>query len=163
MHIGEIGRLMKLYCTATGGTPVGVKSTAEAPKELLREGRHLPLTDGEIIYLPDHVDRHSSHEENFDEYKVLAAHQAGYIEFGTFDLDIDAVLDHSAFASFVKHAGRASKPIASHYELFFSLFDDRERARDIFFAVEDGRVDFLLRARYQGLAGEIEKVARVAR
>lgn len=161
VHIAEVGRTLKLYCTATGGKPVGVKSTDEAPEELLREGHHLPLTDGEVVYLPEHLNKHPSHEDNFDEYKVLAAHQAGYIEFGTFDLDIDVLLDHSAFAA-LPPQNISPRPIASHYELFFSLFDDERLARDVFFAVEDGRIDYLLREKYRGLAGELVKVADAA-
>ena len=160
VHIGEVGRLLKLYCTAVGGKDVGLKSTVEAPKELIREGHHLPLTDGDTIYLPDHLAKHSSHDENFGEYKVLAAHQAGYIEFGTFDLDLDALMDHSAIAALArKNGGAKPAPLVSHYELFFRLFDDPRLARDIFFAVEDGRVDFRLRKKYRGLAGDLAKVA----
>lgn len=159
VHVGEVSRLFKLYCTATGGREIGIKSTAEAPEELTRGGHHLPLTDGETIFLPDHLNKHATHEENFDEYKVLAAHQAGYIEFGTFELDLDALLDHAAFAAFAQGGGPPSDPLVSHYELFFRLFDDKQMARDVFFAVEDARVDFRLRERYRGLAASLKKIA----
>jgi hypothetical protein len=162
VHIAEVGRTLKLYCTAAGGRAVGVKSTAEAPGKLVRHGHHLPLTDGETVYLPECLNTHSSRRGNFDEYKILAAHQAGYIEFGTFELDIDVLLDHSAFAAFAKPTDHDQKPVVSHYEIFFGLFEDRRLARDIFFAVEDGRVDFLLRERYRGLASDLSRVAGAA-
>jgi hypothetical protein len=163
-HVSEVSRVFGLYCTAAGGKSVGVKSTAEAPKELVREGHHLPLTDGETIFLPEHLNNHPSYEENFDEYKVLAAHQAGYIEFGTFALDIDAALDHADFQASLGKVSRAvlassESPIASHYELFFRLFDDDQLARDIFFAVEDARVDFKILGKYRGLAPLLRKTA----
>ena len=160
VHVGEVGRLLKLYCTATGGRDIGIKSTTQAPEELTRQGHHLPLTDGETIFLPDHLNKHATHEENFDEYKVLAAHQAGYIEFGTFALDADALLDHAAFETLARR-DNAPPPghLTSHYELFFRLFDDRQMATDIFFAIEDARVDFRLRERYRGLAVPLRKVA----
>jgi len=160
VHIGEVGRTLMLYCTAVGGRAVGLKSVAEAPKELVREDHHLPLTDGKTIFLPEHLNKHPSHDENFDEYKVLAAHQAGYIEFGTFDLDIDALMDHAAAAALAKKdTGVPQQPLSSHYELFFRLFDDRALARDIFFAVEDARIDFRLRKTYAGLAPVLMRVA----
>ncbi|UCD57225.1 MAG: hypothetical protein JSV16_15660, partial [Candidatus Hydrogenedentota bacterium] len=161
VHIGEVSRLLQLYSTAIAGRPVGAKSTAEASRELVREGHHLPLTDGKTIYLPDQLKKHPSHEENFEEYKVLAAHQAGYIEFGTFELDIDVLLDHPAFDALMR-LDAESGPVVSHYELFFRLFDDPQLARDIFFAIEDGRIDFRLREKYRGLAGELMKVALAA-
>jgi nitric oxide reductase activation protein len=160
VHVGEVGRLFKLYCTATGGKAIDIKSTEDAPADLTRAGHHLPLTDGETIFLPDHLNKHVSHEENFEEYKVLAAHQAGYIEFGTFELDIDALLDHAAFARFAeKGAAPLSEAITSHYELFFRLFDNRQLARDIFFAIEDARVDFQLRRKYPGLSHSLRRIA----
>jgi len=160
VHIEEVGRMLGLYCSAAGGRPVGVKSTVEAPKELVRLGRHLPVTDGATIYLPEHLDEHPSHERNFDEYKVLAAHQAGYIEFGTFALDVDALMDHADFAGLAsKQIVEPSGALSSHYELFFRLFDDRTLARDIFFAVEDGRVDCRLRDKYRGLAPALVRTA----
>ena len=160
VHVAEVGRLFKLYCTATGGKAIDIKSTDEAPEDLTRAGHHLPLTDGETIFLPDHLNKHISHEENFEEYKVLAAHQAGYLEFGTFELDIDALLDHAAFAPFTKRgATPPSESITSHYELFFRLFDKRQLARDIFFALEDARVDIQLRRKYRGLSHSLRRVA----
>lgn len=161
VNISEVSRLLQLYCTAVGGRNVGVKSTAEAPEELVRQGHHLPLTDGKTIYLPERLDKSPSRRENFEDYKALAAHQAGYIEFGTFDLDIDVLLCHPGLAAFRK-PNTAVGPIASHYELFFNLFNDPWLARDIFFAIEDSRVDFRLRRQYQGLAGHLEKAALAA-
>ncbi|RJP69466.1 MAG: VWA domain-containing protein [Candidatus Abyssobacteria bacterium SURF_17] len=160
VHIAEVTRLLHLFCTAIAGRTVGVKSTAEAPEELIRKGHHLPLTDGKSIYLPGLISRSASHRENFEEYKVLAAHQAGYIEFGTFELDIDALLDHPALAAF-ERKGKVvdSSLLASHYELFFQMFDEPHLVRDIFFALEDGRIDFRLREKYRGLAPELAKVA----
>ncbi len=160
MHIAEVGRTLRLYCTAVGGRTVGIKSTADAPEELVRQGHHLPVTDGKTIYLPEHLDTHPSHDENFDEYKVLAAHQAGYIEFGTFDLDVDALLDHADLAPLVRKLGsETATPLASNYELYFGLFEDQSLARDIFFAIEDGRIDFRLRDKYHGLAPLLANVA----
>ncbi len=165
----EVSRLLHLYCSAVAGKPLGVKSTTEAPPELVRAGHHLPLTDGKVVYLPDCVEKRDTSAENFSVYKVLAAHQAGYIEFGTFELDIDTLLDHPWVQALRKigdtmphHVPDFSQdltPLQSHYELFFRVFDDRQLARDIFFAVEDGRVDFRLRERYRGLAAELTKVA----
>ena len=160
IHISEVGRLLQLYCTAIAGKPLVVKSTADAPRELVREGHLFPLTDGKAIYLPDQLNKHSSREDNFEEYKVLAAHQAGYIEYGTFTLDIDVLLDHSDFKALSPGNGdAASGSLSSHYEIFFSLFDDRQLACDVFFAIEDGRIDYRLHEDYQGLAVGLTKVA----
>jgi hypothetical protein len=43
--------------------------------------------------------------------------------------------------------------------LFFRLIDNRQLARDIFFAIEDARVDFQLRNKYRGLSYSLRRVA----
>ncbi|MBI5119004.1 VWA domain-containing protein [Candidatus Poribacteria bacterium] len=163
VRLAEVSRLLQLYCAAATGKPLRIRSTEEAPREFVREGHHLPLTDGKTIYLPNFIEKHLSREENFAEYKVYAAHQAGYIEFGTFELDIDVVIDHPVFSAFEEQAATVDpEAIVSHYDLFFMLFKESQLARDIFFAIEDGRVDYRLREMYRGLAADMEKVARAS-
>ncbi|GAB4344813.1 MAG: hypothetical protein Kow0099_24530 [Candidatus Abyssubacteria bacterium] len=160
VHLGEMSRLLRLYCSAMAGKSLEVKRTTEAPPALVRQGHHLPLTDGRTVFLPELVNNHPLREQNFEEYKVLAAHQSGYIEFGTFEFDVDVLLDHPEVSPFCMRG--AGTPVESHYELFFRLFEDRQLARDIFFAVEDGRIDFRLCATYKGLAPQIRSVARAS-
>ncbi len=110
----------------------------------------IPLTDKTAIFLPMHLDRYDSKEENFAWYKVSATHQAGHIEFGTFNF------------SFEKLVGLLSKqrrrlPLTNEASLtdiarFLSLFDDRKLAADIFAVVEDIRIDYLLRQEYAGIS-----------
>ena len=110
----------------------------------------IPLTDKTAIFLPMRLDKYASEEENFTWYKVSTTHQAGHIEFGTFNF------------SFEKLAGLLSKqqcrlPSANETSLtdiarFLSLFADKRLATDIFAAVEDIRVDYLLRQEYAGIS-----------
>jgi hypothetical protein len=132
-----------------------VKSTKEAPADLLREGHRLPLTDGKTIYLPEELEENLP-VDDLDYYLVLAAHQAGFIEFGTFELDIDAL--SAVSPADLPDFDKSGSLLASHYELFFKRFENPALARDIFFAVEDGRVDHFICARYRGLAVKLKRV-----
>ena len=42
-----------------------------------------------MIELPAKIDRFPTEKENFDWYKVVLTHQAGHVEFGTFDFRFD--------------------------------------------------------------------------
>ena len=42
-----------------------------------------------VIELPAKIDRFPTEKENFDWYKVILTHQAGHVEFGTFDFVFD--------------------------------------------------------------------------
>ncbi|MBC8391361.1 MAG: hypothetical protein H8E17_02180 [Deltaproteobacteria bacterium] len=156
VHISDVIRVLQLYCTAMAEKPVRVRSLADALMKFGRENRQYPLTDGRTIFLPENLNRHITYQANFEEYKVLAAHQAGYIEFGTFDLDINKLRDHPGLSA-MPWSRMDDFTIASHYGIFFHLFNDPWLARDIFFAIEDGRVDFLLERKYRGLAPLIER------
>ena len=48
----------------------------------------------------------------------------------------------------------------SDFERFFAGFPRPSVARDIFYCLEDGRVDYLLRQTYRGLAPHIERIIR---
>jgi nitric oxide reductase NorD protein len=48
----------------------------------------------------------------------------------------------------------------SEFERFFASFPRPAVARDIFYALEDGRIDYLLRQAYRGLAPHLERVIR---
>ncbi|MFC1858213.1 nitric oxide reductase activation protein NorD [Thermodesulfobacteriota bacterium] len=156
VHIGDVIGVLQLYCTAMAEKPLRFKSLGDALKKFGKENQQYPVTDGQTIFLPENLNRHIAYQTNFEEYKVLAAHQAGYIEFGTFDMDINRLRDHPGL-SVLPWSRMNDFTVASHYGIFFHLFNDPWLARDIFFAIEDGRVDFLLERKYRGLAPLIER------
>jgi len=153
--------LLQLFATALAGRELVVASTTEAPGEMLPQGSHYPLTDGKTIYLPPCLDHGLSRAEGFAWYKVLTAHQAGYVEFGTFDFDIHQAADRLGLTRMVSAKIEAC-PLLTHFELFFSCFDLPPLARDLFFITEDARVDFRLRRQYRGLAVDLDRAIRAS-
>jgi len=156
MPLARFKGVLQLFATALAGRELAVRSTAEAPGEMLPQGGLYPLTDGKTIYLPPHLDHDLSWEESFARYKVLAAHQAGYVEFGTFDFDIRLAADRLGLNRIVRSKIETG-PLLTHFELFFGCFDLPPLARDLFFILEDARVDFRLRRQYRGLAGDLDQ------
>ncbi|RJP21663.1 MAG: VWA domain-containing protein [Candidatus Abyssobacteria bacterium SURF_5] len=156
LRLNEVANILELYCSAVAARNLQIKPVHEAPPDLLPDRRDLPLTDGKTIYLAETAGRRSSIDE-FDYFLVPAAHQAAYIEFGTFDLDLDVLFNKNLPDELLKVL--EAVPFISHYDLFFRLFNNPRLARDIFFFVEDGRIDYRLCSRYCGLAPRLRRIA----
>lgn len=72
----EVAQTLRLYVEALTGRAVEVAPLAAIPEEQR-------IGDGRTIHLPSHVAEFADRELDFRLYKVLAAHAAGQIEFGT--------------------------------------------------------------------------------
>lgn len=87
LHTGGLGLaletvqpLLKLYVEALTGRTVEIAPLAAVPDEAR-------INDGRTIHLPSHVSEFDDERLDFRLYKVLAAHAAGQIEFGTHERD----------------------------------------------------------------------------
>ncbi len=98
--------------------------------------------NGHPFFLPEFVDRYPDKQDNFAWYKVMATHQAGHIEYGSYEF-------HSN--------GTSVDP-----DGFLELIGDSRLAADIFTIVEDGRIDFLVKQQYKGLAGVYRRIQKEA-
>jgi hypothetical protein len=82
LALESVQHVLRLYVEALTGREVEVAPLAAMPQEAR-------IGDGKTIYLPSSVAEFESDEMDFRLYKVLAAHAAGQIEFGTFASDTD--------------------------------------------------------------------------
>jgi nitric oxide reductase NorD protein len=166
-HLQGVQGVLRLYASALAGRGLSVRPLSELPAAFRSGMRQFPTTDGETIYLPASADRFEARAQNFQIFLVMTAHQAGYLEFDTFGFELEA------FASCLGADGgtpdlawwreSAAAPAASprsDFERFFSRFPRPSVARDIFYSLEDGRIDYLLRHTYRGLAPHIERIIR---
>ncbi len=80
--LDSIQHLLRLYVEGLTGRAVEIASVAAVPVEAR-------IGDGSTIYLPAVVSDFGDDELDFRLYKVLAAHAAGQIEFGTYDQATD--------------------------------------------------------------------------
>ncbi|HKR01034.1 MAG TPA: VWA domain-containing protein [Pyrinomonadaceae bacterium] len=76
----KIQHLLGLYIEALTGRTVEIAPLAAVPHEAR-------INDGRTIHLPSHVAEFNNEQFDFRLYKVLAAHAAGQIEFGTHEID----------------------------------------------------------------------------
>jgi hypothetical protein len=76
LSLDSVAPTLRLYVEGLTGRAVDVASLAAMPEEAR-------IGDGRTIHLPASVAEFADDESNFRLYKVLAAHAAGQIEFGT--------------------------------------------------------------------------------
>jgi nitric oxide reductase NorD protein len=179
-----VRHLLILYIEGLTGHEVEIAPLAAVPLESR-------IADGRTIHLPSLVAEFGDDELDFRLYKVLAAHAAGQIEFGTYDQGTDglqaayAVLRETyapenadaldAFSlpdemvgqtfpsvppsqeKFKRTDGNAC-PTNVDYRRVLHLFPHPQLARRIFGTLENCRIDLQLRAKYRGLARDLDLI-----
>jgi hypothetical protein len=174
----SVQQLLRLYIEALTGRAVEIASLAVVPVESR-------IGDGRTIHLPNVVAEFGDEELDFRLYKVLAAHAAGQIEFGTYEQNADDL--RAAYASLsevydpAKQDERAafaddgylSQPPAVaggpsarpnivppnlRYSDVLALFPIPALARRIFGTLENGRIDRRLRRKYRGLNRDLDLI-----
>jgi nitric oxide reductase NorD protein len=133
--LNEVRRTLSLYARAHCGTDVAVLPVTAGGRA---------FTDGKSIFLPAQVDRFGDERDRLV-YRVLTARNAGYLEFGTLDLDLGQV--------------PGEWPQAREGELeierFTRGFSNSSIAKDLFAVYEDQRVEARVRAEYPGVARDM--------
>ncbi|MDQ6787043.1 MAG: VWA domain-containing protein [Acidobacteriota bacterium] len=82
LPLEAVQTVLRIYIEGLTGKEVEVAPLVAMPQESR-------IGDGRTIYLPSSVSEFTDDEMDFRLYKVLAAHAAGQIEFGTFEKDTD--------------------------------------------------------------------------
>ncbi|MGI8544677.1 MAG: nitric oxide reductase activation protein NorD [Aridibacter sp.] len=84
LPLEDIQTVLRIYVEGLTGKEVEIAPLSAMPQES-------KIGDGKTIYLPSNVSEFDNEDLDFRLYKVLAAHGAGQIEFGTFVKDTDAL------------------------------------------------------------------------
>ncbi len=84
LPLENVQAVLRIYVVGLTGREVEIAPLSAMPQESR-------IGDGSTIYLPSTVTEFDDEEMNFRLYKVLAAHGAGQIEFGTFAKDTQAL------------------------------------------------------------------------
>jgi hypothetical protein len=182
LHSGSAGlaldtvqHLLRLYVEALTGREVEIAPLAAVPDEAR-------IDDGRTIHLPALVNEFGDDDLDFRLYKVLAAHAAGQIEFGTYQRggmlpvaysaiaaryspeNVDA-LDAFALADQIVQLRETevTQPVARPpedlgYREVLKVFPLPQLARRVFGTLENGRIDCRLRRAYRGLSRDLDLI-----
>jgi hypothetical protein len=77
LTLDSIAQTLRLYVEGLSGRVINIAPLSSMPEESR-------IGDGNTIYLPSVVAEFEAESENFRMFKVMAAHAAGQIEFGTY-------------------------------------------------------------------------------
>ena len=173
LALDTVQHLLRLYVEALTGREVEIAPLAAVPDEAR-------IDDGRTIHLPSLVNEFGDEDLDFRLYKVLAAHAAGQIEFGTYERggmlraahaaisarfskeNVDA-LDAFAIADEMLHVSGDEAPASTKeesigYREVLKLFPLPQLARRVFGTLENGRIDRRLRRTYRGLNRDLDLI-----
>jgi nitric oxide reductase NorD protein len=150
LTLESVTSVLRMYVEGLTG-----RTLAIAP--LVTAADHARLGDGRTIFLPSLVSDFDNADANFRLYKVLAAHGAGQIEFGTYAEDTPGLLAIQAelFDEF-SSAPRKRKNV--DFSVILLHFPDAGLATSIFTTLENGRIDRRLRRAYRGIRRDLDFV-----
>jgi hypothetical protein len=153
----RVARSLTLFAQALCGRPVRVQATSEGEEQ---HPRSTVGAEGLVIHLPSLVRRYGTYEENVRFYQVMAAHEAGHVEFGTYDLSLSRLADLPADlqAEGKEIAGQGPRTLAE----LFALYRQPGLIRDLWTILEDARVEYLLQREYPGLRRDLALLAAEA-
>ena len=177
LALDVVQHLLRLYVEALTGREVEIAPLAAVPDEAR-------IDDGRTIHLPSLVNEFSDDELDFRLYKVLAAHAAGQIEFGTYQRGGMLPVAHSAIAARYSPENVEALDafaLADHmvqlredqpdielliekppedigYREVLKIFPQPQLARRVFGTLENGRIDRRLRRAYRGLSRDLDLI-----
>ncbi|HCH61619.1 MAG: hypothetical protein CL927_11945 [Deltaproteobacteria bacterium] len=156
----KVQRTLSLYARAHCGEDVQVRALGAAQKA---------FSDGRHVFLPAMVD-HFGDERDFLIYRVLTARNAGYIEFGTLDLQLDRVPwggDSPPDWGSAYTGGGAGWPEPEEDELELERmvrgFPNPSLARDLLTVLENARIEAALRREYPGIGRDLDRLGQAWR
>ncbi|HKO43140.1 MAG TPA: VWA domain-containing protein [Pyrinomonadaceae bacterium] len=180
LSLETVRHLLQLYVEALTGREVEISALASVPVESR-------ISDGRTIHLPSMVAEFGDDDLDFRLYKVLAAHAAGQIEFGTHEQGTPELqAAHSTIAEMYNPenadardafaiadellVGQTSTSVPAtrtdrnvcptdvDYRPILNLFPEPQLARRIFGTLENCRIDLQLRGKYRGLVRDLDLV-----
>jgi hypothetical protein len=113
--------------------------------------------DGRTISLPAILRRYATAEDNERLYLVMAAHEAGHLEFGTYRLRLELLADLVEVVR--QRYGRSRQAMPDTLAALFRLYPHPRLVQDLWVVLEDARVESLLQAEYPGLRRELAQLA----
>ncbi|MDH4303378.1 MAG: VWA domain-containing protein [Nitrospira sp.] len=150
----QVARTVKLFVQGLCGTDIAV---TVLPDSLTSQARATVSEDGRSIALPALLRRYPTAAENERLYLVMAAHEAGHLEFGTYQLKLESFAD---LAETVRHRyGRSNEARPATLAALFQLYPSPTLVRDLWTVLEDARVEYLLQTEYPGLRCDLARLA----
>jgi hypothetical protein len=154
IEFASVEPVLQVYCKALSGKEVDITSGKCSPAAL-RNNWWGQLASGNPpnghikVLVPASFMEYSSYDDNFGWYKAAVTQQIAHTEFSSFDFDFDRESTH--FENLRYQLKGEEGHGSSDFEKYFALFDDPRLAMQVFVAVENVRINYLVKHHYPGL------------
>ena len=152
----QVARTVKLFVQGLCGTDLMIQALPDSLNQEMSV-RATVSQDGHTISLPALLRRYSTAEENTRLYLVMAAHEAGHVEFGTYRLTLEPFAD--LVLALRQKYGKSKDAAPDTLAALFRLYPHPGLIQDLWMLVEDARVEFLLQREYPGLQRDLQRLA----
>jgi hypothetical protein len=149
----DVVRVLKLFAEGLSGKPLSIR-----PQEEAASATTLTPSGEAIIRLPARVRHYPTRADNLRLYKLMTAHEAGYFEYGTYDIDLGRIADLAAQACL--RYGRQAPARLDTLDDLFQCYPQPFLIRDLWKLAEDARIEASLKAEYAGLRRDMEEQVR---
>ncbi|MDD5648795.1 MAG: hypothetical protein PHY03_07655, partial [Dehalococcoidia bacterium] len=154
IEFASVEPLLQVYCRALTGKEVDF-TPGKGSHTSLRNAWWNQLAsgnppDGHIkVLIPASFMEYASYVDNFCWYKAVVTQQVAHSEFNSFDFDFDkeSTIFEDLRYQLKGETGHGSSP----FEKYFAIFDDPRLAMQVFVAVENVRINYLVKHHYPGL------------
>lgn len=151
----QVARRVKLFAQGLCGEDVAIAALPDSATA--SAARATVSADGRTISLPALLRRYPAAEQNERLYLVMAAHEAGHLEFGTYRLTLEPLAD--LVATVRRRYGRSQQATPESLAALFRLYPHPRLMHDLWVVLEDARVEFLLQTEYPGLRRDLAQLA----
>lgn len=154
----QVARKVKLFIQGLCGSEVSI---TVLPELITRPtARATVSADGKTIALPALLRRFSTADQNERLYLIMAAHEAGHLQFGTYRLKLSSLTD--LWESVRLRYGQPEKTMPDSLAGLFRLYPYPRLVHDLWTILEDARVEYLLQMEYPGLRRDLAQLAAEA-
>src|SRR5262245_9402186 len=154
----QVARKVKLFIQGLCGSEVSITAL---PESVTRPtARATVSADGKTIALPALLRRFPTADQNERLYLVMAAHEAGHLQYGTYRLKLGSLTD--LWESVRLRYGQHEKTMPDSLAGLFRLYPHPRLIHDLWTILEDARVECLLQMEYPGLRRDLTQLAAEA-
>ncbi|MGA2158157.1 MAG: hypothetical protein ABSG90_02945 [Dehalococcoidia bacterium] len=161
IEFASIEPVLHIYCKALTGKEVDI-STGSIPLNAFRNlwwkqlASGNPSTSRIKASVPATFMEYPAYDDNFGWYKSVLTQQVSHYEFGSPDFDFDK--ESSLFENLRYQIHGEEVPGSLALERYLSLFEDRPLAARVFVAVENSRINYLVKSFYPGVATDYRRM-----
>ncbi|HEY6084014.1 MAG TPA: hypothetical protein VIU63_01380, partial [Nitrospira sp.] len=155
VSLRQVARSVKLFVEGLCGTDVSIAALPDSFAAVTP--RAMVSGDGRTILLPALLRRYQTAEENQRLYLLMAAHEAGHLEFGTYRLTLQPLAD--VIEAVRRRYDRIRQPAPDSLASLFRLYPHPQLIEDLWTLLEDARIEWLLQEEYPGLRRDLARMA----